>query len=119
MADLIDRNTFILLLKTRRAEAYLSELDDCDTEEEKCRINDEMYYSTQSFIDVMKCQPVVDAVPVVRCRDCKYFELNHFEKINDFPIPIIISHEICTKWSEGCKTSSEGYCFMGERKDCK
>lgn len=65
MADLIDRDVFILSLKTRRATAYLSELNDCDTEEEKCRIDDEMYYSTQSFIDVMQRQPTVDAVPVV------------------------------------------------------
>lgn len=65
MADLIDRDVFILSLKERRAKAYLSELNDCDTEAEKQRIDDEMYYSTQSFIDVMKCQPTVDAVPII------------------------------------------------------
>lgn len=72
MGDLIDRDAFVLSLKTRRATAYLSELNDCDTEEEKCRIDDEMYYSTRSFIEVMKYQPVIDAFPVVRCKDCKH-----------------------------------------------
>lgn len=71
----------------------------------------------QMMLDEIKDAPTVDAVPVVRCKNCKYFERNHFEKINGFPIPIIVAHEICTKWSEGCKTSSEGYCFMGERKE--
>lgn len=61
--------------------------------------------------------PAVDAEHIVRCKDCKYFECDHFEKINGFPIPIVVAHEICTKWSAGCKTLSEGYCFIGERKD--
>ena len=64
MADLINRDAFIVGLKERRAKAYLSELYDCDTEAEKQRIDDEMYYSTQSFIDVLMREPAVDAVPV-------------------------------------------------------
>lgn len=74
MADLINRDAFIVELKERRAKAYLSELYDCDTEAEKQRIDDEMYYSTQSFIDVLMCEPAVDAMPVVRCKDCKNAE---------------------------------------------
>lgn len=70
MSDLINRDAFITYLKTAKASAYLSELADCDTEEAKWRINDEMYYSTQSFIDVLKCRPTVDAVRVVRCKNC-------------------------------------------------
>jgi len=55
-----------------------------------------------------------DLEPVVRCKDCKYFELDHFDRIDD--IPLITAHEICTKWSGGCKTSKDGFCFMGERR---
>mgnify|MGYP006945391383 FL=1 len=51
-----------------------------------------------------------DAVEVVRCKDCKYFELNHWDGI------IITAHEICNKWADGCKTNKDGYCFLGERK---
>ena len=54
--------------------------------------------------------PPVDAVEVVRCKDCKYFELNHWDGI------IITAHEICNKWADGCKTNKDGYCFLGERK---
>lgn len=54
---------------------------------------------------------------VIYCRECKHFELDHLEKIQGFPIPIIVAHEICTKWGRGCKTSSDGWCFMAERKE--
>ena len=47
---------------------------------------------------------------VVRCKDCKHFELNHWDGI------IITAHEICSKWGSGCKTDKDGYCFLGERK---
>ena len=56
-----------------------------------------------------------DMEPVVRCKDCKYFELDHFDRIDD--MPIITAHEICTKWSGGSKTSKDGFCFMGEKRE--
>lgn len=52
---------------------------------------------------------------VIRCKDCKYFELDHWESVNE--IPLIVAHEICTRWGDGCKTSQDGYCFMAERKE--
>ena len=52
---------------------------------------------------------------VVYCKDCKYFELDHFDRIDD--MPIITAHEICTKWSGGCKTSKDGFCFMGAGRE--
>ena len=64
---------------------------------------------------VIENAPTIDAVEVVRCKDCKHFELDHFDRIGD--IPLITAHEICTKWSGGCKTSKDGFCFMGERKN--
>lgn len=52
---------------------------------------------------------------LIRCKDCRYFETNHWERVNE--IPLIVAHEICTKWGEGCKTSSNGYCFMAKRRE--
>lgn len=52
---------------------------------------------------------------IVRCKDCKYFELNHIEHVDG--IPLILAHQICTRWGNGCKTDDEGYCFMGERRE--
>ena len=59
--------------------------------------------------------PAVDAVPVVRCRDCKHFDLDHWETING--IPLIVAHEICTFWGGGCKTDADGHCFKAERRE--
>ena len=53
---------------------------------------------------------------LIRCKDCKYFELDHFEKVEGFPVPIIVPPEICMEWSDGCRTSKDGWCFMGERR---
>lgn len=53
---------------------------------------------------------------IIRCKDCKYFELDHFEKIKGLPIPVIAAHEICMKWGDGCKSSVDGWCFMAERR---
>lgn len=56
----------------------------------------------------------VDAVPVVRCKDCKHFEKDQWGKAGD--LPLIIAHCICTKWGDGCCTDENGYCFLGEEK---
>lgn len=52
-----------------------------------------------------------------RCRDCKYFEYNSVAKVDG--VPLIVAHEICSKWGEGCKTSENGYCFLFEPKEEK
>lgn len=52
---------------------------------------------------------------LVRCKNCKNFMLDHFEKVNN--VPVIVAHEICIKWGGGCKTSAEGFCFLGEKND--
>lgn len=55
-----------------------------------------------------------DIVEVVRCKDCRYFDLDHFENFRG--IPLIVAHEICNRWGTGCKTDTNGFCFMGERR---
>lgn len=58
--------------------------------------------------------PIGKWTELVRCKDCKNFELNSWAKING--VPLIVAHEICKAWSGGCKTDSNGYCFMGKRR---
>ena len=50
-----------------------------------------------------------------RCKDCKYFEYDSVAKVDG--IPLIVAHEICSKWGDGCKTSEDGYCFLFEPKE--
>ena len=49
-----------------------------------------------------------------RCKDCKYFEYDSWAKVNG--IPLIVAHEICKRWGDGCKTKEDGYCFLFEPK---
>lgn len=46
------------------------------------------------------------------CRDCKYFEYDSVAKVDG--APLIVAHEICSKWGNGCKTKEDGYCFLFE-----
>ena len=84
--------------------------DRCKIRRENCE------HESLSIIEIcgtIAYAPTVDAVPVVRCKDCRYFELNHTERING--IPLILAHQICTRWGNGCKTDENGFCFMGEK----
>lgn len=63
----------------------------------------------------IKKEPTIDAVEVVRCKDCKHFTLNLVENVGG--IPLIVAHEVCSFWGDGCKTSQEGFCSFGERKE--
>lgn len=82
----------------------------------KLDLKHETFYSFyQKALMALNEVPTVDAVPVVRCRDCKHFDLDHWETING--IPLIVAHEICTFWGGGCKTDAGGYCFKGKRRE--
>jgi hypothetical protein len=50
-----------------------------------------------------------------RCKDCRFFEYDSVANVDG--IPLIVAHEICSKWGEGCKTSEDGYCFLFEPKE--
>ena len=55
---------------------------------------------------------------IIHCKDCKYFELNHWETVMD--IPLIVSHCICKRWgqnmNEMTQVDENGYCFLAEEK---
>jgi len=59
--------------------------------------------------------PSVSPMPKMgKCKDCKYFEYDSWAKVNG--IPLIVAHEICKRWGDGCKTKEDGYCFLFESK---
>ena len=76
-----------------------------------------VHWSRNDILMNLDCIETVDIAPVIRCHNCKYFELNHWENVNG--IPLIVAHGICTKWGDGCKTSMDGYCFLAEREKKK
>ena len=66
----------------------------------------------------LKNQPTVDAVQVIRCRDCKHYEVKDYWG-NFGGVPVLAASDVptCHKWSDGCVTEPNGYCFMVERRD--
>lgn len=53
--------------------------------------------------------------PLPKCKDCKYFEYDSVAKVDG--IPLIVAHEICNRWGDGCKTKEDGYCFLFEPQE--
>ena len=61
-----------------------------------------------------------------QCKECKYFEYNQILRVKALQIPVIVAHEVCTKWGagDGCQTKEDGYCFLFEpqersEKECR
>ena len=48
------------------------------------------------------------------CKDCRYFEYDSVANVDG--IPLIVAHEICSRWGSGCKTREDGYCFLFEQQ---
>ena len=64
----------------------------------------------QEILDDVKGSPVVDAVPVVRCRDCKWYE----EDIGcDWGVCF---HDDWTHRDVGHGVDGDGYCYRAEKK---
>ena len=81
------------------ANALISYIDEC-SQESRFRV----YYGyAKSFIDDA---PTVDAVEVVRCKDCKYWQDNN----DGYP------HEEC-RWGNGETPGANDFCSYGERKE--
>ena len=69
-------------------------------------------YEVRHFKEDVECLPSVSMEKTGRCKDCKYFEYDSVAKVDG--IPLIVAHEICSKWGNGCKTREDGYCFLFE-----
>lgn len=69
-------------------------------------------YSQTSYAEVMVgVAPAVDAVPVVRCRDCKYFNLHTYECENEY---VATDHEDGASFS--INFGPDDFCSYGERR---
>lgn len=101
----------------KREDATKALTETCDT---ACP-----YSKNQRFVMCASCRfddaltiiedlPSADVEKVIRCKECKYFNLNKWGKVND--IPLIVAHEICDFWGEGCKTDKDAYCSFAERR---
>ena len=105
MNDLISRQAAIDEAKEWINAVYFEENDKRERKAIECFIG--------SLKNIPSAQP-----EIVRCKDCKYFTLNYVENVDG--LPLIMAHEVCSFWGDGCKTSQEGFCSYGEKKgeDC-
>ena len=90
--------------------------------EEYCRrrcltiLSNEFYTAMMRIVDMKPVWPL-DKPKIIRCKECKYFEYDSVAKTKVDGIPLIVAHEICSKWGDGCKTSEDGWCFLAEQKE--
>lgn len=66
------------------------------------------FHGARQAIDVLKALPSENVQPVVRCKDCKYFDSGTDEDGKPF--------FKCLGWVYG-GTSEDDFCSHGERKD--
>ena len=64
------------------------------------------YHLTNYATLILREAPTVDAVEVVRCKDCKYWQDNN----DGYP------HEEC-RWGHGETPDANDFCSYGERKE--
>ncbi len=82
---------------------------------------DNVSYAEEEDIDNA---PTVDAVPVVRCKDCRYFHENVFGDEIGMGRPydcLIVGHCCCEFWGRKedgnmTQTSEDAFCSFGERR---
>jgi hypothetical protein len=72
-----------------------------------------MRIAIENYVDNM---PTVDAVEVVRCKNCKYCRTWYFDKDGNCP------SAICTFWDEdnrinGIDVYKNGFCSNGKRRE--
>ena len=90
----------------------------------RCHLKPQDYKSAEEFntrdLMLLNAEQMIHALPSVtqksgHCKECKYFEYDSVAKVDG--IPLIVAHEICNKWGDGCKTSEDGYCYLFEPQE--
>lgn len=104
---------------TKLQKAYNKGFEDC--RQAVCKIIDDIRDCVSvegywAFLERLKKLPPVNPQPKTgHCKDCKHFEYDCVEKVDG--IPLIVAHEICSRWGDGCKTKEDGYCFLFEPQE--
>ena len=85
-------------------------LIDADELLEDVRQNSQSYWADDFAYEWVNRQPTVDAVPVVRCKDCKYFTR---DTITGVTIP---GSEYCI-FTTNNRIEGDDFCSRAERKE--
>lgn len=75
------------------------------------RGNKAAYDAISNCILAVQEAPTVEAVAIVKCRDCRYFRATD-------PVDTFVDGGLCTVYKDGDRyTMSYSFCFYGRRKD--
>ena len=64
--------------------------------------------------DYVKFLESMTSAEIVFCKDCTHFHYDFWADVNG--IPLIVGHEMCDFWGEGCKTKEGAFCSFAERR---
>lgn len=106
MSDLISRADAEALFRNARVSLKPQDYKTAD----EFNTRDLMLLNAEQMIHLLP-----SAEKTRHCKDCKYFEYDSVAKVDG--IPLIVAHEICTKWGDGCKSKEDGYCFLFEPQE--
>ena len=69
------------------------------------------YYKIHTDGCAVELEPVyTELVPVVRCKDCKWYGVNPYDWENE-------DEMFCKFWTDWLPTNADDFCSYGERKD--
>ena len=72
------------------------------------------YIHGDTVADMISDAPTVDAVPVIRCKDCKHFGKPACPMVFSLPIK---SEQRTSGWVETFRNGADDYCSRAERKE--
>lgn len=78
---------------------------DADALLDDIRSHSESYFADDFAREWVDKQPTVDAVPVIRCKDCKHYADDQCDMYADETLGYVHS------------TQADGYCWVAERKE--
>jgi len=114
--DLISRAD---ALKEIEAEEKMLERDIADAKENPDKYTDNFVFAEEERLNglgdayiIISALPSAEAVQVVRCKDCRYYEQDVWREVDG--VPIIVAHHICEFWNGACHVKPDGYCSFGE-----
>lgn len=84
--------------------------DHCDKE----RANEHFIFGIESVLEYAENLPAADVVPVVRCKDCKYYRVSAMLAPNKFCFRL--KHPVEDR-PIGYNFAPDDFCSHGERKD--
>lgn len=89
-----------------RQDAIDALCDNCDNVQAVCP-----HYPCKQYTAI---EGLPSAEPkIIHCKDCTHFHYDFWADV--YGVSMIVGHEVCDFWGNGCKTTEDGFCAYGER----